>query len=102
MEVLKDFQCLAQLGIEPGTICIESERATNVAIKTCLERGPYLDNLMICIRSDCFAITMHAPKGILSRFAFFNSYYWKIAGLKACYFQWNSWKLLSLVQGLKH
>ena len=29
-------------------------------------------------------------------------YDWKIAGLTACYFQWNSWKLLSIEQGLKH
>ena len=67
-------------GIDPGTFRSTDERLTTCATQASLEYGIHLVKV-IYICSNRFAIAMHAPKGILSRLAFFNNYYWKIASL---------------------
>ena len=90
---------MASAGDRSRIAQVRAECAIHYTVKAFLKNQSLL--IRIDILSDRFAIAMHAPKGISSRLAFFNSYYWKIAGLTACYFQWNSWKLLNLISRVK-
>ena len=72
-------------GIDPGTFRFIVERLTTCATQASLEYNIHLV-IVIYICSNRFAIAMHAPKGILSRLAFFNNYYWKIASLRLAIF----------------